>query len=157
MEQVRDLIVPIQRIEFGIPITYEDQPDLHNVTEFYRKGAGEFWVAEMDGAVVGSIALMDIGNQQSVLRKMFVREAYRGREHGIASLLLQHLIAHAESVNFSEIILGTTSAFRAAHRFYEKAGFQRIDEDNLPTNFPRLAVDTIFYRLPLVEKQEMPS
>lgn len=147
---VKDLIVPIQREEFGIPITYADQTDLHDVTGFYRKGAGEFWVAEVDGSVIGSIALIDIDNGQSVLRKMFVRQEYRGREHGVAKKLLQHLITHAEEANLKEIFLGTTSSFLAAHRFYEKAGFDSITEADLPAAFPRLAVDTVFYRLALV-------
>lgn len=28
---VRDLILPIQQDEFGIRITYDDQPDLHDI------------------------------------------------------------------------------------------------------------------------------
>lgn len=155
-DQVRDLIVPIQRTEFGIPITYEDQTDLHDVTGFYRKSGGEFWVAEHEGTVVGTIAMMGIGNRQVALRKMFVRSDFRGKEHGTALKLLKHLIAHAKANNFREIILGTTSAFLAAHRFYEKAGFQRIDEAELPAAFPRLAVDTVFYLLSLEQKIQQP-
>jgi RimJ/RimL family protein N-acetyltransferase len=41
--------------------------------------------------------------------------------------------------------LGTTAAFLAAHRFYEKSGFRLVDEADLPETFPRMAVDTRFY------------
>ena len=47
------------------------------------------------------------------------------------------------------MLLGTTDAFLAAHRFYEKHGFSRIDRDALPAAFPVMAVDTRFYRLAL--------
>ena len=44
------------------------------------------------------------------------------------------------------VFLGTTAQYRAAHRFYEKNGFCRIDESSLPPDFPRVHVDTIFYQ-----------
>ena len=144
---VRDLIVPIQRDEFGLDITYADQPDLHDIPGFYRQGCGEFWVAcTDDGSVVGSVALIDIGAHQTALRKMFVAKAYRGEPHGLARALLETLVAHAHASGVADIFLGTTDAFRAAHRFYEKAGFDLIDESDLPRAFPRMAVDTRFYR-----------
>ena len=40
------LINAIQREEFAIPITLAEQPDLADIEGAYRKGAGEFWVAE---------------------------------------------------------------------------------------------------------------
>ncbi len=143
---VRDLILPIQQDEFAIPITYEDQPDLQNIASTYRKGCGEFWVA-LDGSdVVGSIALIDFGQRQAALRKMFVKQAYRGREVGVATKLLETLLSHARHKNLDEVYLGTTSSFLAAHRFYEKTGFDLFDEADLPAAFPKMAVDTRFYR-----------
>lgn len=143
---VRDLIVPIQREEFGIAITYEEQPDLQDVEAFYRRGCGDFWVALAGDRVVGSIALIDIGNRQSALRKMFVHADHRGRDKGVAQGLLDTLMAHARTRDVADVYLGTTSKFLAAHRFYEKTGFDLIDEADLPEAFPRMAVDTRFYR-----------
>ena len=99
--------------------------------------------------VVGSIALVDIGNNQCALRKMFVAKAFRGKPHQSAHHLLQTLITHARDKHVATIFLGTTSAFLAAHRFYEKAGFDLLDEADLPKSFPRLAVDTRFYQMDL--------
>ncbi len=73
-EGIHDLILPIQQEEFDIPITYEDQPDLQDIFGFYRHGKGEFWVAVFGPEIVGSIALVDIGNDQAALRKMFVKK-----------------------------------------------------------------------------------
>lgn len=144
---VRDLILPIQRDEFGIPITYDEQPDLHDIDGFYRQGDGDFWVAMAGDEVVGSIGLLDVGGGRAALRKMFVKAAYRGSEHETARKLLARLVAHAEAAGMVEIYLGTTAKFLAAHRFYERAGFMRIDEHDLPQPFPRMSVDTRFYRL----------
>src|SRR3954471_21423064 len=92
---VIDVILSIQRDEFGVPITVEDQPDLLDIPGFYQQGRGNFWVAVADGEVVGTIALRDIGNRQGALRKMFVRPAYRGKELGVARRLLEELISFA--------------------------------------------------------------
>jgi N-acetylglutamate synthase-like GNAT family acetyltransferase len=144
---IADLIVPIQREEFGIAITYQDQPDLLDIAGFYQKGAGQFWLALDGEKVVGTIALLDIGEGEAALRKMFVAHDYRGREHGVAAKLLATLIAHAKEKALSTVYLGTTDKFLAAHRFYEKNGFELIDPESLPASFPRMKVDSRFYRL----------
>jgi N-acetylglutamate synthase-like GNAT family acetyltransferase len=141
------LIVGIQRGEFGIAITYDDQPDLKDIPGFYQQGAGNFWVARDGDAVVGTVSLKDIGNAQVALRKMFVDAAYRGPEHGVAQRLLDTAIAWATTCGVREVILGTAPQFLAAHRFYEKNGFTKVSVETLPATFPRMAVDEIFYRL----------
>ncbi len=145
--QVEDLIIPIQREEFQIPITYEQQPDLQDIPGFYQKNAGEFWLALHDTHVVGSIALLDIGNCEAALRKMFVAVKYRGKPYNVAQKLLGTLLDHAALSGLRHIYLGTTNKFIAAHCFYEKNGFSRIDPAALPPAFPRMAVDTVFYSL----------
>jgi GNAT superfamily N-acetyltransferase len=142
---VIDLVLPIQQQEFGIPITLEDQPDLLDVAGFYRKGAGDFWVAVDDGKVVGSIALIDIGGGRAALRKMFVAAPYRGASFGMARGLLDTVVAHCLERGVREILLGTTAKYLAAHRFYEKNGFREIRREELPASFPVMAVDSKFY------------
>ncbi len=143
---VAALILPIQRDEFGIPITLEEQPDLLDIAGFYQRGSGSFWVALSAGTVVGSIGLLDIGNRQGALRKMFVAKAHRGRDRGVAQELLDVLFGWAAVRGLTEVILGTTAKFVAAHRFYEKNGFLEIARENLPEAFPVMAVDSRFYR-----------
>ena len=143
------LILPIQREEFGVSVTAEDQPDLREIETFYQSGSGDFWLAEIGGTVVGTIGLKDIGGGQAALRKMFVAVSYRGKEYGVAAALLETLLAHARSNELRTIFLGTTDKFLAAHRFYEKNGFSVIPPDDLPIVFPRMAVDSRFYKLAL--------
>lgn len=142
---VLDLILPIQQAEFQIPITREAQPDLADIPGFYRRGNGNFWVALDGDRVVGSISLLDIGNAQAALRKMFVAASHRGASHGVAPMLLQTLMAWADARGVREIFLGTTAQFLAAHRFYEKQGFREIAQRQLPPSFPVMSVDTRFY------------
>lgn len=148
---VIDVIVPIQREEFGIPITAEDQPDLQAIPSFYQRGTGDFWVAKNGDQVIGTIGLKDIGDGQAALRKMFVSAAWRGRDFGIAARLLERLLDESRNRRVRQIYLGTTDKFLAAHRFYEKHGFTEVAKQDLPETFPVMAVDSKFYMLALTE------
>lgn len=147
---VIDTILPIQQIEFRVPITLADQPDLLDIPGFYQSGSGNFWVAVSDktcstGEVVGTIALRDFGQGSGALRKMFVQGPWRGPQYGVAALLLNELLRWARERGLREIYLGTTAVMPAAHRFYEKNGFELTEATQLPPDFPRMAVDSRFY------------
>ncbi|BCS98669.1 N-acetyltransferase [Desulfoluna limicola] len=142
---VIELILGIQQREFGLPITAEDQPDLKEIPAFYQAGKGNFWVARVQGDVVGTISLLDIGDGLGALRKMFVHPGHRGADHGVAQSLLKTLFAWCHAQAFTDLYLGTTDRFLAAHRFYEKSGFSTINKNDLPKAFPVMAVDSRFY------------
>lgn len=145
-QQIAQLITGIQQQEFNIPITLEDQPDLNDIPAFYQQQQGNFWCAlNTTGEVVGTIALIDVGHQTGVIRKMFVREDYRGKEKNIAGQLLQTLETHAAASHIRDIYLGTVSVLQAAQRFYNKHGYTLIAEENLPAHFPKMKVDTVFF------------
>ena len=142
---VGELISRIQREEFEVPITLEQQPDLAAIQDFYQRGNGNFWIALSNQCVVGTVSLLDIGNSQVALRKMFVHPEFRGSRFGTAQNLLEAAFDWCRTQGVSEIYLGTTAAFLAAHRFYDKNGFIEIPKSDLPANFPVMAVDTKFY------------
>ena len=148
-QAVLELILAIQREEFDIQITANDQPDLQDIPAFYQTGAGNFWVAKAGDRVVGTIGLKDIGNNGVALRKMFVAQSCRGPSLSVAATLLEEALAHARQMRIETIYLGTTDKFTAAHRFYEKNGFFLIERRALPSTFPLMAVDTRFYALRL--------
>lgn len=148
-EAVCELILQIQRDEFKMDISLAQQPDLLDIPHFYQQGAGHFWLATDGVQLLGTIGLRDIGDGQLALRKMFVRQGFRGSQPGIAGRLLQTAIQTAKEQQSRAIFLGTTEQFVAAHRFYEKHGFQHLPPADLPPAFPRMQVDTRFYRLPL--------
>src|ERR1700691_6261883 len=102
---VTDLILPIQQIEFKVPVTLEDQPDLQDIEAFYRSSGGDFWGAFVGNHLVGTIALISTGYQAGTIRKMFVRKEYRGKEYGIAQQLLQTLISICERNQITDLYL----------------------------------------------------
>lgn len=146
------LISGIQQGEFGMSITLYDQPDLADIPGFYLHGAGGFWTAREDragGRIVGTVALVDIGQGFGALRKMFVDKDWRGAQKGAAAALLRTLLDHARAKGLTGIYLGTTAHFVAAHRFYARQGFSEIAREALPPSFPVMAVDTRFFMIEL--------
>jgi GNAT superfamily N-acetyltransferase len=126
-QEIVNLILPIQQIEFNVPVTLKDQPDLLDIETNYDGTGGKFWGAFDDDQLVGTIALIGTGHQAGAIRKMFVKKDWRGKE----------------------LDLGTVAQLKAAQRFYEKNGFAPIQPDHLPDYFPRMKADSLFYHLHL--------
>ncbi len=149
--QVVALILHVQRNEFQVPITAQDQPDLNNIESFYQKGSGNFWVAVAGEKVVGTIALIDIGNRQVALRKMFVDAAFRGAPHYAGQKLMNTAFAWLKEKGTLEIFLGTLDRFQAAQKFYLRNGFVEIPKHELPSSFPAMTLDNRFFKKDLRE------
>ncbi|MEO6166712.1 MAG: GNAT family N-acetyltransferase [Chitinophagales bacterium] len=154
LEQLITLILPIQQIEFNVPITIDDQPDLLNIESFYRKGNGNFWCAVSGEKIVGSIALIDIGNRQGVIRKMFVHPDFRGKEKKTAQLLLDELTQWCGHRQLHELFLGTIDTMLAAQKFYIRNGFATIEKSALPDSFPVMKVDNLFFKKQLLSNEQ---
>lgn len=148
--EVIDIILPIQQKEFNVPVTLNDQPDLLNIKENYYEGGGSFWGAELNGELVGTIALIKFDTHEAAIRKMFVKKEFRGKEFGIAQKLLNTLMAYCEENKIWNLYLGTVPILQAAIRFYERNGFTDIEKKDLPAKFPLMSVDTEFFTLTLI-------
>jgi GNAT superfamily N-acetyltransferase len=150
-KQITDIILTIQQVEFSLPITIDQQPDLRDIETNYHQGGGNFWGAFLGDELIGTIALINCGNDTGCIRKMFVKKEYRGRELGTAQQLLNTLLEYCRDKQIAHIYLGTVHQLKAAHRFYERNGFSFIGVDELPTYFPRMATDNMFYQLHLTK------
>jgi GNAT superfamily N-acetyltransferase len=83
------------------------------------------WVAEVDGAAAGCVALVDEGAERARLRLLFVDPAV-GRGRGIGSKLVEACLSFAREVGYGEVVLGTMDALAPARRLYERFGFRKI-------------------------------
>ena len=108
----------------------------------YDDAGGAFWVAEDEGALLGTCGVFPVGEGSLELRKMYLVKASRGR--GVGKALFVAAVAYARSVGAREIVLDTITEMKDAIRFYEALGFVRDDTQ------VRGARCTRGYRLPLV-------
>ena len=79
---VIDLILPIQQIEFKVPVTLEDQPDLQDIEAYYRSTGGDFWGAFIGDRLAGTIALISTGHQAGTIRKDVCAKGISGQGMG---------------------------------------------------------------------------
>lgn len=131
-------------------VSVGNQPELLRIEELYLAAGGNFWVAIDNEKVAGSIGLMNGKNGIGILKKFFVYEPYRGAPHHLGQQLYHVLLNFAQLQGFSQILLDTPTNTARAHNFYEKAGFQKIEEKDLPIVYDHPYRDSDFYRLMLV-------
>lgn len=146
-EEIIALILSIQNNEAKIGLSLAEQPDLLNIRQYYQQSGGEFWIALCDGKVIGTIGLMLKEKNCAVMKKFFVKKEYRSQKVGLA--LYQELLKYAEVAGVRQIILDTPSVACASHRFYEKAGFRKIDAAKLLVAYSFPDRDSILYMLDL--------
>lgn len=114
------------------------------IVEVFALPGNKYWVAMADNKVVGTIGLMQLSDNNAVLKSMFVDKAFRGQS--VSRLLMQMLIDWTTEHGCKEVYLGTMSQFMAAQRFYEKNGFERCNRTDLPSDFIANPLDSVFYR-----------
>lgn len=71
---------------------------------------------------------MKFDEKAGAVRKMFVKQEFRGREYSIAQILLETLISYCKENQIDDIYLGTVSVLKAAQRFYERNHFAKTEK-----------------------------
>ncbi len=105
------------------------ESDLRDIGAHYLRDGSHFWVAEVDGALVGMTGIERIDAETGRLRRM--RVTTQRRRTGIAQALLETAERFCRKQGYRRLVLDTTEQQTAAHHLYEKNGFVRTGERNL--------------------------
>ncbi|OCT99252.1 N-acetylaspartate synthetase [Xenopus laevis] len=123
--------------------------DMSDIEQYYMKQPGScFWVAVLDGKVVGIVAAR--GNEEDnvvELRRMSVDSNYRGK--GIAKALGRKVLEFSMLNHYSSIVLGTTAVKIAAHKLYESLGFKHVGvvEHHVVPGMNHSLLERLFFQL----------
>jgi GNAT superfamily N-acetyltransferase len=97
--------------------------------QYFEKETG-LWLAELEGAPVGCVALGKLNTRPKCgeIKRLYVRASQRGK--GIADLLLRALEAYASECEYEWLYLDTMLSMKAAARFYERNSYLRCERYN---------------------------
>jgi GNAT superfamily N-acetyltransferase len=93
-----------------------------DIYSFGARATHDDWVCELDGRVVGLIAL-EPHDDGGWVSKLFVDPAARGR--GVGAALLERAVESGRERGYKRFGLRTRTVFEAAVRLYERAGWRR--------------------------------
>jgi len=104
--------------------------DLVETRDRHAGRASGFWVAEVEGVVVGTVAIRPKDAAACELKRLHVRPAERGT--GLGQRLYEHAEAFARAAGYERIWLDSSRRFARAHRLYQRNGFvllESLDND----------------------------
>ena len=103
--------------------------DTEHMYEAYQNKKEIYYVAEVEGKVVGGCGIKHLTNVSgniAELQKLYLLSQYRGI--GIGKNLVVMCINFAKKVGFDAIYLETFQNMKSAQKLYTKNGFEYIDK-----------------------------
>ncbi len=106
----------------------------------YAPPAGGLWIARVDGAAAGVVGLYPLDDGACEMRRLWVREAFRGR--GLGRRLAEAALEGAKAGRHRRMELETLDFMTAAQALYAELGFrEETPAEGAPANVRRLACD----------------
>ena len=100
-----------------------------------------FWIAELDGERVGSIACARGHDAETAkLRLLLLEPSARG--HGVGRRLVTECVEFARAHGYRAMELSTVSILEAARGLYRAAGFELVGEEDFDDWGPKLTDET---------------
>ena len=115
--------------EYGLDHTFEGYvaAGLGQFANTYNSEHDYFAVAELDGTIVGSVAIVGQPDQTAQLRWFLVDPDARGQ--GLGKRLLRDAVDFCRQRNYKSVFLWTISELKTAAHLYRDAGFQLTEQN----------------------------
>ncbi len=105
---------------------YDDE--LEHPEKKYGFPGGRLYMALCDGKVAGCAALRKLDEHRCEMKRLYVREDFRG--NGIGNLLTDRLICDAKQIGYRHLLLDTFPFLERAIGMYHSRGFREIEKYN---------------------------
>lgn len=125
LEEVKKLFLEYAQ-SLEIDLSFQDfDAEFMALPGKYGPPDGVLLVAIVDGQAAGCIALRKIGEDISEMKRLYVRDAYRGFR--IGKSLIAMIIEKASELNYEYMRLDTLSTMTKAQELYRSVGFYHIE------------------------------
>lgn len=99
--------------------------ELANLPGKYTKPEGRLLLAILDGKVAGCVALRKLEDGICEMKRLYVRDEFRGQKIGVS--LLEKIITEAKAIGYEKLRLDTfPPKMGKAVKLYESYGFREI-------------------------------
>lgn len=123
--EVRQLFIEYAK-SLNIDLTFQDfEAELKTLPGKYEAPGGTLILATVDGKAAGCIALRKISEDICEMKRLYVRDAYRGL--GLGKRLIGMIIDDARKLNYAYIRLDTLETMKKAQSLYLSLGFYDIE------------------------------
>ena len=129
-------------------------PDLVDIAASYSGGAGTFFVAEVEGKVVGTTGLIVAGQVGRLVRVAVARDRRRA---GMATALLKRVTDFAARAGVAELIAYTQPEWPDATAFYRSHGFTPYGRDEIDVHLRRIVDSLVVVECIIHWRQILPS
>ena len=126
--------------ECGYGLSFESYvaEGLHEFYSKYNSNKERLWICEHKNKIIGSLLLMDRGNDTAQLRYFILEPEYRGIRLG--KKMMDLFMEFLKEKNYKRCYLWTTNELETAASLYKKYGFA-LTEENETTNFGKLVTE----------------
>jgi ribosomal protein S18 acetylase RimI-like enzyme len=109
----------------GFDLDFQDfEGELEGLPGEYSGPRGCLLLADVEGEIAGCVALRPFGDAVCEMKRLYVRDEFRGR--GVGRALAEAVISRAGNVGYAHMRLDTISTMSAANALYRSLGFVEI-------------------------------
>ena len=122
------------------PTFWNLEEELATLPGIYAPPAGRLFLATVDGAPAGHVALRPHDATTGEVKRLYVQPAFRGM--AIGQRLVAAAVEAARSIGYGRLVLDSYHTMTTAHAIYRGAGFHDVDA---PADFPRHLVPVVVF------------
>jgi len=110
----------------GLSLCFQNfEKELAELPGAYAEPDGRLLLARDNDELAGCVVLRKIGDGSCEMKRLFVRDTFRGK--GIGRLLIETIIRNAKEIGYERLLLDTLpSRMNDAIALYRSMGFQEI-------------------------------